>query len=399
MQVSDNVDLSRLPEHRRSRMEKFKQAFRRLAGPQGGQRTARVAGGFVHCSCGDTVWRRGPLGHGHVRAIQGRAAAVPARGSARPYPSHDTFSQVFRRWTAGVRWPHSAGSWQADRPRPTDRISRGVVAVDGKALRWCLLTRGRQSTPHAPSSSSLRSRRLRMCLAQRKAARARANAQAAGVSLEVLRLLDLLYRHRGCTALPVATLALRRCSSGVRITCWRSRRSAEQVVRCGRSAAHRRAAAAPQPLPNRRKPASSRSLRVATRDRPARYHFRRGPEVRPDVVALGARIILAPPISARCLCGACPKLRSLPALQHHILRQATATHRPRSNRGIENHLAFADTRPNRRLQILGRSRNRTAARQEQRASSNLGVSCPKGLALNLRHAVLTQREPASGVRQ
>ncbi len=70
-------------------MEKFQEGFSTVAGSAGGQRTARVAGDFVHCSCGDTVWRRGRLGHGLVRAIQGRAAAaVPAVGARDAQPRY-----------------------------------------------------------------------------------------------------------------------------------------------------------------------------------------------------------------------------------------------------------------------------------------------------------------------
>ena len=77
----------------------IQEGFSTVAGPQGGQRTARVAGGFVHCSCGDTVWRRGPLGHGQVWAIQGRAAAAGPAVAAQ-CPATILSARVFRRcWT------------------------------------------------------------------------------------------------------------------------------------------------------------------------------------------------------------------------------------------------------------------------------------------------------------
>src|SRR6476620_5571868 len=65
------------------------EGFSTVAGPQGGQCTARLAGGFVHCSRGDAVWCRGPLGHGHVWALQRRAVATgPAVAARGAQPRH-----------------------------------------------------------------------------------------------------------------------------------------------------------------------------------------------------------------------------------------------------------------------------------------------------------------------
>ena len=152
-----------------------------------------------------------------------------------------------------------------------------------------------------------------MCFAQRKAP---GRNEAAG-AFEVLRLLDL----EGCIVTAVHCTAIStlppRCSSGVRITCWPSRRP-EQVVRCGRSAL------CAQRSPQRCRTARtrhSRSLPVAARVRPARYHFRRGPEFLAVVAIHASHRVAACSVPVRSLPSAL-----LPALLIYS-RQATASHR------------------------------------------------------------------------
>ena len=169
--------------------------------------------GFVHCSCGDTVWRRGPLGHGHVWAIQGSAAAGGPAVAATGRPATILSAGSSACWTRRRSRPHSAV--HAGFAKANGLELRGVVAVDGKALRGAF-ERGRQSTPL--HMVNVWAAEARMCLAQRKAPR---RNQAAG-ALEVPGLLDLegcIVTADPCTA--IATLPPR-CSSGVRITCWPS---------------------------------------------------------------------------------------------------------------------------------------------------------------------------------
>ena len=209
-------------------MEKFKKAFRRLPDPRADKRTARVAGGFVHCSCGDTVWRRRAprtwprLGNPRkgccgwsCSCSTGCPATILSAGSS-------------ACWTRRRSRPHSAGSWQAS-PRPTGLELRGVVAVDGKALRGAF-ERGRQEHP-AAHGQRLGSGGANVL---GSAQSSRPQRGSGGVGSPGPAGPRRLYRYRGCTALPS-----RLCLHGARAGCGLragAQGEPEQVVRCGRSA-------------------------------------------------------------------------------------------------------------------------------------------------------------------
>ena len=122
----------------------IQEGFSTVAGPQGGQRTARVAGGFVHCSCGDTVWRRGPLGHGHVWAIQGSAAAAGPAVAARDAQPRYFQPGLPPAGPAGVRCriPPVHGRLRQGQRTGTAPCGRGGWQSLARAFE-----RGRQSTP------------------------------------------------------------------------------------------------------------------------------------------------------------------------------------------------------------------------------------------------------------
>ena len=98
-------------------------------------------------------------------------------------PSHDTFSRVFRLLDPQA-FEAAFRRFMAGFAKANGLELRGVVAVDGKALRGAF-ERGRQSTPL--HMVNVWAAEARMCLAQRKAP---GRNEAAG-ALEVLGLLDL----------------------------------------------------------------------------------------------------------------------------------------------------------------------------------------------------------------
>ena len=312
LQVHTRWNLRSTPRAQVKRMEKFKKAFRRFRNP-GRTTHGTVAGGFVHCSCGDTVWRRGPLGHGHVWAIQGRAAAagpaVAARGAQPRYfqpglppagpagvrgripPVHGRLRQGQRTGTArcgGGGWQSLARclrAWPAKHPAAHgQRLGSGGANVLGSA---------QSSRPQ------------------------RGSGGVGSPGLWTSKAVSLPRMH--CTP-------SRLCLHGARAGCGLragAQGEPEQVVRCGRSAL----CAQRSPQRCRRREPATHDRCEAARNRPARYHFRRATEV-PRRRCAGPHH-LAPP-RARCLCGASPGAL-LPALQIYP-RQATAAHR-RSHEG------------------------------------------------------------------
>ena len=188
-------------------------------------------------------------------------------------PSHDTFSRVFRLLDPQA-FEAAFRRFMAGFAKANGLELRGVVAVDGKALRGAF-ERGRQSTPL--HMVNVWAAEARMCLAQRKAP---GRNEAAG-ALEVLGLTSGPDRrlYRSADALHCATLpppVLERGADYVLAL----KENQSKIVRCGRSAL----CAAPQrrsplavPLAKAcRQTRHSRSLRRGGGDRPARYHFRRG---------------------------------------------------------------------------------------------------------------------------
>ena len=256
--------------------------------------------------CGDTVWRRGPLGHGHVWALQGRAVAagpaVAARGAQPRYfqpglppagpagvrgripPVHGRASPNPTDWNCAVWWRWMAKPCAGPSVAASTPLHMVNVWAAGRECAWLSAS----SRPQRGSGGV-------------GSPRPRSTSKA--VSLPRMH----------CTA--IATLPPR-CSSGVRMTCWRSRRT-RAVVRCGRSAL------CAQRSPQRCRTARtrhSRSLRVAARDRTIPL----SPRSRSSRRRCAGPHRLAPP-RARCLYETSPGAL-LPALQLYS-RQATAAHR------------------------------------------------------------------------
>ena len=195
-------------------MEKFKKAFRRLPDPRADNARHELLEVLFIALAATLCGAEGPSDmatfgqskEGLLRLVLQLQHGVP---------SHDTFSRVFRLLDPQA-FEAAFRRFMAGFAKANGLELRGVVAVDGKALRGAF-ERGRQSTPL--HMVNVWAAEARMCLAQRKAP---GRNEAAG-ALEVLGLLDLVSLPRmHCTA--IATLPPR-CSSGVRITCWRSRRT------------------------------------------------------------------------------------------------------------------------------------------------------------------------------
>ena len=282
-------------------MEKFKRGFSTSwPDPRADRRTARVAGGFVHCSCGDTVWRRAAPRTWPRLGNPRKGCCGWSCSCEHGVPSHDTFSGSLLG-PAGVRGripPVHGRLRQGNGLEP-----RGVVCGGWQSLARAF-ERGRQTAPRCTMVNVGQRRRECAWLSAKLAGR----NEAAG-ALEVLGLLDL----EGCIVTADALqLPSRLCLHGARAGCGLragAQGEPEQVVRCGRSAL------CAQRSPQRCRTAQNPPLTIAASGgaRPClrRYHFRRGPEVDPGVVALAGA-------SARtrreARCRAEPPHRAVPAL-------------------------------------------------------------------------------------
>ena len=171
-----------LPEHRWSRMEKFKKAFRRLPDPRADNARHELLEVLFIALAATLCGAKGPSDmatfgqskEGLLRLVLQLQHGVP---------SHDTFSRVFRLLDPQA-FEAAFRRFMAGFAKANGLELRGVVAVDGKALRGAF-ERGRQSTPL--HMVNVWAAEARMCLAQRKAP---GRNEAAG-ALEVLGLLDL----------------------------------------------------------------------------------------------------------------------------------------------------------------------------------------------------------------
>ena len=302
-------------------MEKFKKAFRRLPDPRADNARHELLEVLFIALAATLCGAEGPSDmatfgqskEGLLRLVLQLQHGVP---------SHDTFSRVFRLLDPQA-FEAAFRRFMAGFAKANGLELRGVVAVDGKALRGAF-ERGRQSTPL--HMVNVWAAEARMCLAQRKAP---GRNEAAG-ALEVLGLLDL----EGCIVTADALHCHRDFASTV------LERGADYVLALKENqsklfaAAARRYARSGSPQRCRTaRTRHSRSLRVAARDRPARYHFRRGPEVSPGVVAL-ARIT-----SRRRVLGACaepPQVRYFLLSKYIPAKQLLRI--VRSHWGIENQL-------------------------------------------------------------
>ena len=307
---SHKMDLRSTPRAQVESVEKFKKAFRRLPDPRADNARHELLEVLFIALAGECVAPRAPrtwprLGNPRkgccgwsCSCSTGCPATILSAGSS-------------ACWTRRRSRPHSAGSWQAS-PRPTDwncavwwrwmaKPCAVPSSVAGKhpAARW--------------STSGQRRRECAWLSAKLPAAtrqRGRWKSWACWTSKAVSLPRMQLHCHRD-----FASTVLERGADYVLAL----KENQSKLFARGRSAL------CAQRSPQRCRTARtrhSRSLRVAARDRPARYHFRRGPEV-PGVVAL-ARIT-----SRRRVLGACaersPGARR-PALQIYS-RQATAAHR------------------------------------------------------------------------
>ena len=187
-------------------MGKFKQVFRQVAGPAGGQCAARLAGILCYRAGGGPCAERETLPDMAV-VWPGQRSAVAAVSAAGAWDSEPRHLQSCVP-SARIRRPSkltSGASWRR-LPRPTGSHLTGVVAVDGKALRGAF-ERGSAPPSRCTWSTSLRSRR-RMVLAQQTApGRNETNGRARGFGLLSLEgsivTADALHCHR---ALPPSVL-------------------------------------------------------------------------------------------------------------------------------------------------------------------------------------------------
>ena len=295
------------------------------------------------------------LGHGHVWAIQGRAVATWSCSCSTGCPATTPSAGSSACWTRGRSRPHSAGSWQAS-PRPTD----------WNCAAWWRWTAKPCGVPSSAASKvprctwSTSGRRKRECawLSARPLAATRQRAPGGPGPAGPRRL----YRYRGCTALPS-----RLCHHGARAGCGLragAQGEPEQVVRCGRSAL------CPQRSPQRCRTARtrhSRSLRMAARDRLARYHFA---AVRSSPASLRLARITSRRQRAWWARRACRYATSCSPQIYS--RQARLLHIVRSHWGIENQLHWVlDV-------VFNEDRNRT---RKDNAPENLAIL--RKLALNL----------------
>ena len=163
-------------------MEKFKKAFRRLPDPRADNARHELLEVLFIALAATLCGAEGPSDmatfgqseEGLLRLVLQLQHGVP---------SHDTFSRVFRLLDPQA-FEAAFRRFMAGFAKANGLELRGVVAVDGKALRGAF-ERGRQSTPL--HMVNVWAAEARMCLAQRKAP---GRNEAAG-ALEVLGLLDL----------------------------------------------------------------------------------------------------------------------------------------------------------------------------------------------------------------
>ena len=163
-------------------MEKFKKAFRRLPDPRADNARHELLEVLFIALAATLCGAEGPSDmatfgqskEGLLRLVLQLQHEVP---------SHDTFSRVFRLLDPQA-FEAAFRRFMAGFAKANGLELRGVVAVDGKALRGAF-ERGRQSTPL--HMVNVWAAEARMCLAQRKAP---GRNEAAG-ALEVLGLLDL----------------------------------------------------------------------------------------------------------------------------------------------------------------------------------------------------------------
>ena len=163
-------------------MERFKKAFRRLPDPRADNARHELLEVLFIALAATLCGAEGPSDmatfgqskEGLLRLVLQLQHGVP---------SHDTFSRVFRLLDPQA-FEAAFRRFMAGFAKANGLELRGVVAVDGKALRGAF-ERGRQSTPL--HMVNVWAAEARMCLAQRKAP---GRNEAAG-ALEVLGLLDL----------------------------------------------------------------------------------------------------------------------------------------------------------------------------------------------------------------
>src|SRR6476661_1722931 len=163
-------------------MEKFKKAFRRLPDPRADNARHDLLEVLFIALAATLCGAEGPSDmatFGHSKEGLLRLVLQLQHG----VPSHDTFSRVFRLLDPQA-FEAAFRRFMAGFAKANGLELRGVVAVDGKALRGAF-ERGRQSTPL--HMVNVWATEARMCLAQRKAP---GRNEAAG-ALEVLGLLDL----------------------------------------------------------------------------------------------------------------------------------------------------------------------------------------------------------------
>ena len=269
-------------------MEKFKKAFRRLPDPRADNARHELLEVLFIALAATLCGAEGPselATFGQSKEGLLRLVLQLQHG----VPSHDTFSRVFRLLDPQA-FEAAFRRFMAGFAKANGLELRGVVAVDGKALRGAFEGGGPAKHPAAQWSTSGQRRRECAWLSAKLPAATRQRGRWKSWACWTSKAVSLPRMH--CTA--IATLPPR-CSSGVRITCWRSRRT-RASCRCGRSAL------CAQRSPQRCRTARtrhSRSLRVAARDRPARYPTFAAVQKFPGVVAL-ARIT-----SRRRVLGAC----------------------------------------------------------------------------------------------
>ena len=210
------MDLRLTPRAQVESMEKFKKAFRRLPDPRADNARHELLEVLFIALAATLCGAEGPSDmatfgqskEGLLRLVLQLQHGVP---------SHDTFSRVFRLLDPQA-FEAAFRRFMAGFAKANGLELRGVVAVDGKALRGAF-ERGWQSTPL--HMVNVWAAEARMCLAQRKAP---GRNEAAG-ALEVLGLLDL----EGCIVTADALHCHRDFASTVlergADTCWRSRRT------------------------------------------------------------------------------------------------------------------------------------------------------------------------------
>src|SRR3954470_19321171 len=163
-------------------MEKFKKAFRRLPDPRADNARHELLEVLFIALAATLCGAEGPSDmatFGQSKEGLLRLVLQLQQGG----PSHDPFSRLFRLLDPKA-FEAAFRRFMAGFAKANGLELRGVVAVDGKALRGAF-ERGRQSTPL--HMVNVWAAEARMCLAQRKAP---GRNEAAG-ALEVLGLLDL----------------------------------------------------------------------------------------------------------------------------------------------------------------------------------------------------------------